>query len=81
MHNSLRDTENHTEKKNSVTLKIERTKDMSNAEHFQWGHKGLTFLDNNSRQNFQCDFQCNILLVIQLMFATKVHSMILWFRV
>ena len=29
------DTENHTEKKPRVTLKIERTKDMSNAENFQ----------------------------------------------
>ena len=27
-------------------LKIERTKDMSNAENFQWDYKGLTFLDN-----------------------------------
>ncbi len=31
-------------------LKIERTKDRSNAEIFQCDYKGLTFLDNNSRQ-------------------------------
>ncbi len=36
--------------KSRVTLKIERTKDMSNAENCQWNYKGLTFLDNNSRQ-------------------------------
>ncbi len=41
------DTENNTEK--TVTLKIERTKDMSNAENFQWDYKGLTDLDNNRR--------------------------------
>ncbi len=33
-------------------LNIERTKDMINAENLQWDYKGLTFLDNNSRQNF-----------------------------
>ena len=42
------DTENHTEK-NVVTLKIERTKDMSKVENFQWDFKG--FLNNNRRQN------------------------------
>ncbi len=31
-----------------VSLKIERTKDMSNTDNFQWDYKGLTFLDNNS---------------------------------
>ncbi len=36
--------------KTRVTLKIERTKDLSNAENFQWDYKGLTFLDNNGRQ-------------------------------
>ena len=30
-------------------MKIERTKDMSNAENCQWDNKGLTFLNNNSR--------------------------------
>ena len=40
-------TENHTEK--TVTLKLERTKAMSNAENFQWDYEGLTFLDNNIR--------------------------------
>ncbi len=34
---------NHTEK-NRVALKIERTKDMSNAENLQWDYKGITFL-------------------------------------
>ena len=43
------DTENHTEKPR-VTLKIERTKGMSNAGNFQCDYKGFTFLDNNSRQ-------------------------------
>ncbi len=37
-------------KKNRVPLKIERTRIMSNADNFQWDFKGLTFLDNNSRQ-------------------------------
>ncbi len=36
--------------KKGVKLKIERTKDMSNAENFQWDYKGLTFLKNNSKQ-------------------------------
>ena len=31
------DTKNHTDK--TVTLKIERTKDMSNTENCQWGYK------------------------------------------
>ena len=31
-------------------LKIERTKDKSNAEIFQWDYKELTFLDKNNRQ-------------------------------
>ena len=34
----------------NMTLKIGRTKDMNNAENFQWDYKGLTFLNNNSRQ-------------------------------
>ncbi len=29
--------------KKRVTLEIERTKDMSDAENFQWDYKGLTF--------------------------------------
>ena len=36
--------------KNRVTLKIEKTKDMSNTEIFQLDYKGLTSLNNNSRQ-------------------------------
>ncbi len=50
-----------------ITLKnkIERTKHMSNAEFFQWDYKGLTILDNISRQilmwwkrQIQCDIFC-----------------------
>ncbi len=31
-------------------LKIEKIKDMGNADFFQWDYNGLTFLNNNSRQ-------------------------------
>ena len=42
------DIEHHTEN-SDLTLIIERTKDMNNAEYFQWDYKGLTFLNYNSR--------------------------------
>ncbi len=36
--------------KTRVTLKIERTKNISNADNVQWDYKGLTIVDK-----FQCD--------------------------
>ncbi len=37
---------------------------MSNAENFQWNYKGLTFLDNNIADKFQCDLKENSSLII-----------------
>ena len=33
-------TTNSSSNNNRVTLEIERTKDMNNADHFQWDYKG-----------------------------------------
>ncbi len=47
-----------------VMLKIERTKDMSNAEKFQWDYKGFEHSWITIKDQFQCDKRDNFSIII-----------------